>query len=93
MSEQKIYKYDLWSSKETVLNIPAQATFLNFDYQDSEYGLGFKIWFLVDTDAPTIDRTFHIKYTGVPVPSTYKHLKTVCKIDLYYHLFEDLNRE
>lgn len=52
------------------------------------------IWFLVDTDAPVVQRTFVEKTTGVKIPDNYRHIGTYhqeSKLGLYVgHIFEAL---
>ena len=62
----KILKYDLEGTKVT---IPAGAQPLSVRYQESDFGVGIKLWCLVD---PTVTQEksydFKIIPTGVDIP-------------------------
>ncbi len=89
----KVYKYDVSGDSTTYMMLPAGAELLKFNYQDSPYGSGFKLWALVDPLAPVTTRTFKLVGTGEEIPLPGSELKYIGTAehgptDLVAHLFE-----
>ncbi len=89
----KVYKYDVLDLNPLYLGLPVGATLLKFDYQDSPYGRGFKLWALVDPLALNEDRKFILVSTGHDLFQTAEQLKYVGTAEhgstkLIAHLFE-----
>ena len=91
----RVYKYDVPDTDPLYIALPVGARLLKFDYQDSPYGSGFKLWALVDPpgEGPQ-DRKFKLVGTGDYLSShgteklkyvgTAEHKPT----ELVAHLFE-----
>ena len=89
----KVYKYDVPDVQSLGLTLPEGATLLKFNYQDSPYGSGFKLWALVDPLAPQESRNFILVGTGEETHHPTSELKYISTAEhgpteLVAHLFE-----
>lgn len=82
---KRIFKYDLTVSEITI-PMPKGAEILHV----AEQGWELRLWALVDTDRPIVDRKFFVVGTGHTFdPSGAKHLATVLAANgLVWHVFE-----
>jgi hypothetical protein len=82
-----VFKYPLASIEQTVA-LPSGARILCVQAQSGALCL----WALVDTDNPTVDRTFRVYGTGHALPSDFgsRYIGTVQQMNgaLVWHVFE-----
>lgn len=77
-----IYKYDLELTTEQTVPMSKNSCILSVDFQESEFGLGLKLWAITDTqELKYISRLIYILPTGLPLPRAFDQIEN----------FEDLS--
>ena len=87
-----IWKYQLDMAHKTTMNMPQDATILQFQNQ----GNRMTFWAIVDTEAETEERVFHVVGTGGPFPYVTGRLVycgTVQARSYVWHIFEEVDDE
>lgn len=89
-----IYKYRIYClghQHKTVLNVPKHSKLLHIEEQNN----CFFIWFEVDTNEPTEERTFWCMYTGMDFENeNIKFVKSIVSNDHFVvHIYEERKDE
>lgn len=85
-----IWKFALSVGDDTTVTMPQGAVIL--DVKDAGPGL-LSLWAIVDPDAPTEERLFHVRGTGHPLGEVGEHVATVATASsglFVWHVFEAL---
>ena len=88
----RIYKYVLNTSADTIINMPKDATVLSLKVQHDKAC----IWCLVNTEKDNVERTFVTYATGQPIPEpnkfSYVGSYMIDNETLVFHVLEKLKK-